>query len=282
MRLGGPVYGASETPEQWTAAMSKAGYTAAYCPGALMKGWKDEKVVRDFQAAAKAANIVIAEVGAWSNPMSPDDNERNKAMAMCQERLAIADRVGARCCVNIAGARGKNWAGPHPDNLKPATFDLIVETTRKIIDAVKPAQTCYTLEAMQWEFPDSADSYVALIKAIDRKQFAVHLDPVNLINCPSRYFDTGAVIRECFAKLGPYVKSCHAKDVTMSDEAIVHLSECRPGTGSLDYATYLRELSKLDRDTPLMLEHLPNEEQYTQAAHHIRQVAKQAGVAFLE
>ena len=31
---------------------------------------------------------------------------------------------------------------------------------------------------------DSTDMVVKLIKAVDRKQFGVHLDVVNLVNCP--------------------------------------------------------------------------------------------------
>lgn len=281
MRLGGPLFGPQNTPDQWIATLRKHGYGAAYCPDAIMRSPNDQKLIDDFLAAAKAADVVIAEVGAWSNPMSPDEAERNKNIRLCQDRLALAERVGTRCCVNISGSRGKNWAGPHPLNLSQETFDLVVETTRKIIDAVKPTRTYYTLEMMQWVFPDSADSYVALMKAIDRKAFAVHLDPVNIINCPSRFYDTGKVIRECFAKLGPHVRSCHAKDIILREQATVHLDECRPGTGGLDYTAYLTELARLDPDVPLMLEHLSGEEPYKLSAHHIREVAQKAGVSFV-
>ena len=52
---------------------------------------------------------VVAEVGAWSNPLSPDETTRTAAVELCKRRLALADRVGARCCVNIAGSRSENW-----------------------------------------------------------------------------------------------------------------------------------------------------------------------------
>ena len=42
----------------------------------------------------------------------------------------------------------------------------------------------------------------------------------------------------------------------------VHFKEVVPGTGQIDYATYLSELSKLDVDAPLMLEHLQTPEEY--------------------
>jgi len=238
-------------------------------------------VTQSFVDAAAAANICIAEVGAWSNPISPDEATRTKAIEHNCQQLAFADRLGARCCVNIAGACGSQWDGPHPANLSDATFDLIVETVRRIIDTVKPQRTFYTLETMPWVFPDSADSYLRLLRAIDRRQFAVHFDPVNLINCPSRYYRTGDFIRDCFAKLGPYIKSCHAKDILLSGKLTVHLDEVRPGLGALDYDVFLTELAKLDADVPLMLEHLPNAGEYALAAQHIRQVATRNGVKFL-
>jgi hypothetical protein len=43
--------------------------------------------------------------------------------------------------------------------------------------------------------------------------------------------------------------------------------------GALDYDTFLRELSKFPR-TPLMLEHLPNAEEYRLAATHVRSVLR--------
>ncbi len=155
---------------------------------------------------------------------------------------------------------------------------MIVETTRAIIDDVKPTRTYFTLETMPWAYPDSPDSYLRLFKAIDRRRFAVHLDPVNLICSPQRYFKNGQLIRECFKKLGPYLKSCHAKDILMSTKLTTHLDEVRPGLGALDYAAFLRELSKFP-STPLMLEHLPNAEEYRLAATHVRSVAKSIGLS---
>jgi sugar phosphate isomerase/epimerase len=132
---------------------------------------------------------------------------------------------------------------------------------------------------MPWAFPDSPDSYARLIEAIDRDRFAVHLDPVNLVCSPARYFNNGDLIHECFAKLGPHIKSCHAKDILLSDKLTTHLDEVRPGMGGLDYPAFLTELDKLDPDTPLMLEHLPTPVEYVMAATHIRAVAKDIGVA---
>lgn len=275
MRLGGPVLEPLESPETWIDGLRKRGYSATYFP---LDYTAAEADIEAYRRAAEEAGIVIAEVGAWSNPLSPDDATRKQAVERCTRQLALADQVGARCCVNIAGSRGEQWDGPHPDNLTPETMDLIVACVREIIDAVRPTRTAYSLETMPWMYPDSADSYVALIEAIDRPAFAVHLDPVNLVCSPQRYYGNAALIRECFEKLGPRIRSCHAKDIILHPNLTTHLDEIRPGLGGLDYATFLREAEKLGPDTPVLLEHLPDEAEYAAAAAHVRGVAKTIGV----
>jgi len=275
MRLSGPLPGKITDPDSWIAAVRHAGYGAANLP---FGPEADEATITAYLEAAAMADITIAEVGAWSNPIDPDPAKAREAIAHCRRRLGFAERIGARCCVNITGARNPTkWDGPHVDNFSEATFDLIVETTREIVDAVNPKRTFYTLETMPWIFPSNPDEYLALIKAIDRPGVAVHLDPVNMINSPARYYRNGDFIRECFAKLGPLIRSCHAKDIILRESLTVHLDECRPGQGALDYGVFLTELAKLDADIPIALEHLPQEE-YPAAAEHIRSVARQHNI----
>jgi len=276
IRLGGPVFGDFKDPAEWIKAVKAKGYTAAYCP---VPTGTDEATVKSFEKTAKDSNVVISEVGAWSNPISKNEKERTEAIKKCKDSLALADLIGAGCCVNISGSRGEKWDGPHPDNLTRETFDMIVQTTREIIDDVKPVRTFFTLETMPWAFPDSPDSYLELIKAIDRKQLAVHLDPVNMINSPGRYYNNGVFIKECFDKLGPYIKNCHAKDILLSSNLTVHLDEVLLGTGGLDYKVFLTELSKL-KNVPLMLEHLQKSEDYDQAAANVRKTAASNGIQF--
>jgi sugar phosphate isomerase/epimerase len=272
MRLAGPVFQVTSTPEEWVAAVRAAGYSASNAP---LEPEADDRTVSAYVEAARGADIVIAEVGAWSNPIDPDPVKAREAREKCIQCLDLAERLGARCCVNIVGSRNPEaWDGPHPDNFSSETLDSIVDTTREIIDAVKPRRTFYTLETMPWIFPSTADEYLDLLRAIDRPAAAVHLDPVNMVTSPALAYRTTELLRECFAKLGPRIRSCHAKDIMLRATLTVHLDECLPGTGVLDYATYLRELGKLDRDTTLYIEHLPRES-YPAAAAHIRAVARQ-------
>jgi sugar phosphate isomerase/epimerase len=276
MRLSGPIKRQYTAAAHWIGDVAAAGYRAAELP---LDHRADTRTVDEFLAAAADADIQISEVGAWSNPIDPDPAKARAAVAHCQEKLKWAERIGAKCCVNIAGSRNpRKWDGPHPENFGEETFDLIVSTVREIVDAVRPQRTYYALETMPWIFPSSPDEYLSLLKAIDRPGVAVHLDPVNMINSPARLYRNADFIVECFAKLGPLIKSCHAKDIVLREVLTVHLDECRPGTGALDYTVYLRELAKLDRDTPLCLEHLP-EAEYPPAARYIQTLSSQLGLA---
>jgi len=274
MRLGGPIFQRYYSPEQWVDAVRQLGYRAAYCP---VDANATEDEINDYACAAMQADIVIAEVGAWSNPLSPDEDVRNAALEKCKANLLLAEKVGARCCVNIAGSRGQKWDGPDPADLTKETFDMIIATVQEIIDAVKPDRTTYTLEPMPWMYPDSLESYQALLDAVDRSAFAVHFDPVNIINCPERYFNNADLITEFIGGVNAHIQSCHAKDILLADRLTVHLDEVRPGLGALDYRTFLSQLSHCDPDMPVMLEHLPKESDYTAAAEYVRSVAAKIG-----
>jgi sugar phosphate isomerase/epimerase len=189
--------------------------------------------------------------------------------------------VGALCCVDIAGSYNPDvWYGPNPKNLSKEFFDATVENCRHIIDTVKPRRTKFTVEMMGWNLPDGPDSYVELIKSVDRKAFGVHLDVCNVINNPRRFYENAKFIDECFAKLGPHVISCHAKDLQWVVELNLHFLEVIPGRGQVSYANYLRGLASLGHDAPLMLEHLKTAEEYNEGKEYIRRVGREIGIQF--
>ncbi len=275
MRLGGPVFESYATPEEWAASARRLGYRAVYCPLGVDA---DDATIMSYRQAAFEADLVIAEVGAWSNPLSPDEGVRNQALEYNKASLLLAEKIGARCCVNISGSRGDKWDGPCALDLTEETFEMIVDNVREIIDSVRPRHTFYTLETMPWMYPDSTESYLRLVKAIDRPAFGVHFDPVNLVCSPQRYFNNGALMREFVAQLGKWIRSVHLKDIILREQLTTHLDEVRPGLGGLDYGVLLTELKHLGADLPVMLEHLPSAEEYHLAAMEVRNAAAWAGV----
>ena len=269
MRLGAPIFDRYESGEEWALLYHKYGYRAAYSP---INGINELNKKDEFIKAAEKYDIIIAEVGAWSNPMSLDSEERKKNIEHCKNQLFVADEVGAKCCVNIAGNLGERWDGHSEKNLTAEAFDLIVETTRDIIDSVRPKRTYYTLEMMPWMYPVDENSYLDLIKAIDREHFGVHLDIVNTINSPVKYYNTESIIKNCFETLGKYIKSIHVKDIAMSQSMTVHLSEVIAGKGNFNHKCLVEEVRKLNENIPMMLEHLSTKEEYLEAGDYIKKL----------
>ncbi len=279
IRLGGhglPV--GNDDPFAFARAHRDFGYSAAYVPVSLIGA--DTATLASWEKAFSEQDVTLAEVGIWRNLIDPDPVTRKAELDYAAQCLALADAVGARCAVSFIGsfATGTRY-GLDARNIGPQAIEAAVETVRYLLDAVKPKRAKFALEMMQATIPDSADSTLELIRAVDRPAFAAHLDPVNLVMTPRTYFDTGALLRECFQKLGPWIVSCHAKDITLHDSAALHLDEVQIGEGNLDYRTYLTELARLP-GVPLMIEHLKPEE-YAVARDRIFAFGDAAGVGFV-
>ena len=278
LRLGGPSFAKTDDPEELALLHRKLGYRAAYCPKVSLN---DSARIKALADAFAKHDVVIAEVGRWVNLLDADAEKRNKNIQTVSDGLALADEIGALCCVDIAGSfSATSWFGPHPDNLTPRFFDAAVENARKIIDAVKPKRAKFSYEVMGWAMPDSPDCYVRMIKAVDRKAFAAHLDPCNMVNSPEKFYRNADLLNECFDKLGRWIVSCHAKDLTWDVEMNVHFREVAPGKGSLDYATYLKRIARLPHTPPLMLEHLAKPEEYDAARQYVVETGHKAGLGF--
>ncbi len=278
LRLGGPIFLKSDDPAELAEEHRRLGYRAAYAPPVKINETDRMKAIIKEYAAR---DVVLAEVGGWRNMLDPDPDKRRANLAYVQERLAVADALGARCCVDIAGSYNPTyWCGADPRNFSEEFIDATVENCRHMIDAVKPTRTKFTIEMMPFNFPSGPDDYLKLIKKVDRPAFAVHLDACNVMNSPERMYNNSAMIDECFRKLGRWIVSCHAKDLTWEDYVQVCLREVIPGRGHIDYRAYLRGIAGLTTDAPLMLEHLKSAEEYDEGRHHIQSVAREMGLSF--
>ena len=280
MRLGGPVFYQGTDPQAFALAHLEKGYRAAYCPGNLT--WDQTGEIKAYREALERHDILLAEVGAWCNPLSMNKTEAMRSVDYMIARLRLAEKLGAKTCVNIIGTKYiGNWFGPSGAAYKPYFFKEAVELARKIVDTVKPVHTKLSFEIMPYSFLDSPEEYLRFLEAVDRKEVGIHFDPCNCINSPRRYYDNMAYFQKAFSLLSREgILSIHLKDIRIvPDSLTVAFEEVPIGSGFLRYASLMREIAKLPEDTPGMLEHLPNEAAYDEAAAAVRYFAKNAGMA---
>ncbi len=284
MRLGATIddYLNTGDPDALVAECRKKGYRSAAMPLAVLD---EPTTVRDIASALYQADILLAEMAAWVNPLHHEPEQRSRNIASIKRILALADEVGAICCATVVGSycETDQWdshVGCHPENFSERAFDEVVNWVRDVLDQVRPTRTKLTLEICPWTLLDGPQVYLDLISAVDRPGLGVHLDPANLVTGPRAYCDTSGMINRCFDLLGSRILSCHAKDVHWTlDARTVGIEEVVPGRGILDYATFLRRAAGIGSDLPLILEHLRIETDFDEAAAHIRQVGTAVGVS---
>ena len=272
MRLGISAAFPHRTPEEWADLHKEAGLGAVVFP----LNWKANTADIDrYAEAAKSRGLVISEVGAWCNPMDPDPAKRRENRLHCLRQLELAEYVGAVCCVNISGAIGEVWDGCYAENFTEETRCEIVSYVRDLIDTVKPVRAKYALEPMPNMLPDSPEEYRKLLEEIDRPDFGVHVDIVNMLSSPRTFFGNRQLIRDTFAILGDRVCSCHLKDAVLEQRLTVSIRETECGTGGLDIGCYIREAERVNPEMPMIIEHLNTMEQYVRAIAYVKNLERQ-------
>lgn len=256
------------SPKEWAEKHKGLGLQAVNFPVDYLSG---KEVYSAYRRAADEAGLVIAEVGVWRNTLAADAGERRKWMDYAVGQLRMADEIGARCCVNVVGTPyGPRWDGGYRNNFSEQAWQESVGMIRQIIDEAKPKRTKYCIESMPWMIPSSPNEYLRLIDAVDREAFGVHLDVVNMITSPERYFFNDRFLTECFEKLKGRICSCHLKDVRLKEEYTFQLEECACGEGELDINLYARLADEERKDMPMIIEHLTTDEEYIRSIDYVR------------
>ena len=258
-----------DSPQDWAAKHKALGLKSVNFP----VSWTDgEDTFMAYRKAADEAGLVIAEVGVWRNTLAADPQERRKWIDYAIEQLRMADAIGALCCVNVMGTPyGPRWDGGYRGNFSDETWKMSVDMIREIIDTARPQKTKYSIESMPWMIPSSPDEYLRLIEEVDRPQFGTHLDVVNMITDPQRYFFNDEFLHECFDKLKGTICSCHLKDVRLKEEYTFQLEECACGNGTLDIELYARLADAENLKMPMIIEHLTTDEEYASSVRYVQE-----------
>ena len=258
------------SPEEWALKHKALGLETVVFPVSCLDG---EETITAYKKAADDAGLTIAEVGVWRNTLAAAPEERERWTDYAIRQLRMADAIGAACCVNVVGTPyGPRWDGGYRDNFSPELWDMAVGMIRRIIDAAKPVCTKFCIESMPWMIPSSPDEYLRLIEDVDRAEFGTHLDVVNMITTPRRYFYNEEFLEECFQKLHGTIVSCHLKDIRLKPEYTFQLEECAGGEGALDLKHYASLASAEAPHMPMIIEHLSTDEEYVASVKYVKSV----------
>lgn len=268
MRLGVSTSFSFQSAEEWIAKQVELGCETVVFP---LTCEAPESEIMAFAKVAKERGISIAEVGIWRNPLSADPQEAKEMIEYSIGQLRMADMIGARCCVNVAGTpHGPRWDGGYKQNFDADTRKKIIQSIRTIVDEADPKNTKFTIEPMPWMVPTGPDDYLRLLEEVDRDGFAVHMDVINMVNSADRYFGLDEFLEEIFEKLGPQIRSCHLKDVVLLPDFTLQLKECACGEGILNIPKYVSLADRYDVDMPMIIEHLADDDAYRSSFSYVK------------
>ncbi|MBQ0060693.1 MAG: TIM barrel protein [Bacteroidales bacterium] len=261
-----------KSPEEWALKHKALGLKCVNFPVDYLAG---EDTYMAYKKAADDAGLQIAEVGIWRNTLAADKEERKKWINYAIEQLRMADRIGSICCVNVVGTPyGPRWDGGYRENFSKELWNMAVKMIQEIIDSAKPVHTKFSIESMPWMIPSSPDEYLHLIEDVDRSEFGTHLDVVNMITSPQRYFFNDSFLEECFSKLKGTICSCHLKDILLKQEYTFQLEECACGQGTLNLEKYAQLANAENQNMPMIIEHLTTDKEYEDSVKYVTKLLK--------
>ena len=275
---------AGESPEDMIRRIRDAGYTATkgarHTGGNKGEPWHSmtEAERAEIKAACKRLDVVIYEVGGYTNLVTPEERDREKNLAGLAHCLEMAESVGCPMVGTVAGCRDPKYLiNVHPENWSPATWNLLVKSIRQVLRDTAGMKAVIGMEAQITTIIDSPRAHLRLMEELGNERVRVNLDPTNMIALHN-YYNTTELLHECFDLLGENIMGCHAKDpYIIPDRQTVLVQEVCPGKGVLDYRTYLTLMSRLKWPRALEPEHITDEE-YPEAKAYIERMASEAGV----
>ena len=252
-----------------------AGYTAAE-GGDSWKNASDSEI-RDLRAAIKEYDVMFYTLHLCVNNIHPDLSMRRKINKRVAEMVETAERIGLSFVVTHTGSCSPDRPTlPHRDNWTKETWKASVKAIKQILRDTSGSKVNLGVEALNPCNINNPWAHVRLREDVGDPRVKVTLDPTNMLNT-NVYYRTTELINECFDLLSEDIMYAHAKDVLWAPEMLPVFKWVIPGTGTMDYESYLTRLSRLKYTRPLLLEFLSTEK-YPEAKKFIEETAQNVGV----
>jgi sugar phosphate isomerase/epimerase len=190
----------------------------------------------------------------------PDEAVRQQAARVLAAAVRLTKELGCRGTHTGPGSLNPRGAWfPHPYNWTPQAKDQLIKSLREVAPVAEECDTFIGMEGHVLVTLDSAQTMAEVLNAVDSPKVRCDLDPVNWITKETVYH-TGPAITQMADTLGDLIIGGHAKDVTIEDRLVLHLTECPAGTGLIDWDTFLPRIEALSPDFPLVVEHCTTDE----------------------
>jgi sugar phosphate isomerase/epimerase len=207
---------------------------------------------REISKPFRDANIAIVGVTANLNLVDPDMHRRRRQAALFDALLENVRDLGARSLIVESGSinASRPWED-FPENHSPEALQLFVKQLKPHVRRAEKCGAMILIEPHLHHIVSDVERALAVRKELGEYVGFV-MDPPNLFT-RAMASASQKPLRALFASLGAISPVAHGKDVRYVGH---ELTTPRAGTGTLDYAEFLRQWGEYQPGGPLVLEQI--------------------------
>lgn len=218
----------------------------SYSPGSMTE--ERAKAVREtFKAAGKTVPLI----GAYFNPVHPNEEKIKNGVAVFKDYLSMAKSLGGNIVGSETGSyNGDKWTY-HPQNRTDAALNRVISTFSELCEY---AESCGVNVGMEGAFGHVCYD----VKTLDKAVKAIGANNIRIIFDLYNYLDRSNVdkmydiLAEGLQTFGGRICVFHIKDCVITEDG--SLKQCGVGKGIFDYSRILGEIKKVCPNANLVFE----------------------------
>lgn len=223
--------------------------------------------------AFRKANLPIVAISGYINLVHPDLAQRKDNIDYLKTLLKFARDLGTPYVISETGTynRESDWVFD-PKNATEEAYQEIKGIISELAAYAHAHNAVFLVENYIQNIIGSVDQLLRLFADVQSPGLGLLLDPTNYFT-DRNIDDVDGELNRIFNALGARVKIAHAKDIKRAENtgekhAAIDASEAHsfrgagavelpaPGLGVLNYDLYLKRLSDMYPNIPIIIEHL--------------------------
>lgn len=204
-----------------------------------------------FGEKFKAAGKTVPLIGAYFNPVHPDDRKITNGIAVFKDHLSRCHELGCDIVGSETGSyNGDKWTY-HPQNRTEKALDRVIRTFSELCAY---AENCGANVGMEGAFGHVCYNVKTLeraVKTIGSKNIRIIFDLYNYLDA-SNVGSMYDILAEGLQTFGDRICVFHIKDCVINEDG--SLKQCGVGKGIFDYPRIIGEIRKVCPDANLVFE----------------------------
>lgn len=217
-----------------------------YTPGSMTR----ERAV-SFRKAFEKAGKTVPLIGAYFNPVHPDESKIKNGIAVFKDHIALAKELGCDRVGSETGSyNGDKWTY-HPQNRTDEALDRVVSTFSGLAEYAQDFGVNVCMEGAFGHVCWNVATLDKAVKRIGRSNIRFIFDLYNYLD-GSNVRQMYDILHEGLQTFGDRICVFHIKDCTINSDG--SLRQCCVGKGIFDYERIIREISDVCPDANLVFE----------------------------